>query len=132
MNDATRSFLLSYDWPGNIRELENLIERAFLLSDSSQTLHVVATSASEPTHPTNLATCPQEESTERRAQPRSTLNYRSAKAQLVAAFDRRFLQKLMAECRGNVSAAARTAGKERRELGRLLRKYAIRPENFRG
>jgi formate hydrogenlyase transcriptional activator len=30
---ATLSALTSYDWPGNIRELQNLIERAVILSD---------------------------------------------------------------------------------------------------
>jgi transcriptional regulator with GAF, ATPase, and Fis domain len=31
---ATSTLLQSYDWPGNIRELQNLIERAVILSDS--------------------------------------------------------------------------------------------------
>ena len=30
----TMSALISYDWPGNIRELQNLIERAVILSDN--------------------------------------------------------------------------------------------------
>jgi len=121
MSEGTKSFLLSYDWPGNVRELENLIEREFLLSDCTHTLQLAAAPAFTG-----------EDSEERREHTRGSLNYRIAKARLVAAFDRRFLQKLMQECRGNVSEAARAAGKERRDLGRLLRKYAIRPESFRG
>jgi ActR/RegA family two-component response regulator len=31
----------------------------------------------------------------------------------------------MQQCRGNVSQAARAAGKERRELGRLLKKHQL-------
>lgn len=31
--ESTMSALTSYDWPGNIRELQNLIERAVILSD---------------------------------------------------------------------------------------------------
>ncbi len=33
VNDATLSLLQRYDWPGNIRELENAIERAVLLAE---------------------------------------------------------------------------------------------------
>ena len=32
ISPAARAFLKSYDWPGNIRELENIIERAVVLS----------------------------------------------------------------------------------------------------
>jgi transcriptional regulator with GAF, ATPase, and Fis domain len=34
LTNATSTLLQSYDWPGNIRELQNLIERAVILSDS--------------------------------------------------------------------------------------------------
>src|SRR5882724_7308866 len=33
---ATLDALLAYDWPGNIRELQNVIERAVILSDGSE------------------------------------------------------------------------------------------------
>ena len=33
VSDALRAALLAYEWPGNIRELRNAIERALLLSD---------------------------------------------------------------------------------------------------
>ncbi len=120
MDAGFSRWLCAHDWPGNVRELENLMEREFLLSDGAAVL----------TLPTEQATAGQEPN-EGRAQSRGDRNYRAAKARVLAAFDRRFLEALMRESRGNVSEAARTAGKERRDLGKLLRKYAIHPENFR-
>jgi DNA-binding NtrC family response regulator len=36
LSDATRHMLSAYDWPGNIRELRNALERAVLFSQSAQ------------------------------------------------------------------------------------------------
>ena len=35
-NDETIALLQSYSWPGNIRELQNIIERAVILSESKK------------------------------------------------------------------------------------------------
>jgi DNA-binding NtrC family response regulator len=137
ISPCLRQFLLSYQWPGNIRELENLIEREFLLSDCTDTLRMPTgeppqlddegfeeevRAAEPPVRLTETAS----------ADARSSLNYRVAKAEVIEAFDRSFLQSLMQQFRGNVSEAARAACKERRDLGRLLGKYSIRPASFRG
>jgi transcriptional regulator with GAF, ATPase, and Fis domain len=62
----------------------------------------------------------------------NTLNFNEAKQATLQAFERNHLIRLMRESAGNVSHAARLAGKERRALGKLLKKYCIEPEIFRG
>ncbi|HTI90211.1 MAG TPA: helix-turn-helix domain-containing protein [Puia sp.] len=41
LSEAAKKVLLQYAWPGNIRELENVIERSVILSKSEQ-IHDVA------------------------------------------------------------------------------------------
>ncbi|MCC4265989.1 sigma-54-dependent Fis family transcriptional regulator [Oceanimonas baumannii] len=40
ITDKAREALLEYDWPGNIRELENLIERGIILTDNNNEIEV--------------------------------------------------------------------------------------------
>ncbi|MCY1429766.1 Transcriptional regulatory protein ZraR [compost metagenome] len=42
LSDRALEACLRYDWPGNIRELENLIERGVIITDSSQSISVEA------------------------------------------------------------------------------------------
>jgi len=53
------------------------------------------------------------------------LNYREAKNRALAEFESIFLSRLFDQANGNVSAAARLSGTERRHLGRLLKKHGI-------
>jgi two-component system, NtrC family, response regulator GlrR len=46
-------------------------------------------------------------------------------------FEREYLIRLMSEHHGNVSQAAGAAKKERRDLGKLLKRHRIDPESFR-
>jgi DNA-binding NtrC family response regulator len=57
--------------------------------------------------------------------------FRQAKKHVVEAFERDYVTRLVHAYRGNITQAARAAGKERRDLGRLLKKYGLRPEQFR-
>ena len=57
----------------------------------------------------------------------STLDYRLAKARAIEQFESRFLTQVIGCTKGNVSAAARLCGTERRHFGRLLKKYQIVP-----
>jgi len=118
LDDQSKAWLLRQSWPGNVRQLENLLERDFLLSEGQSLLHL----SMVPDHDDSSANAS--------AGP-DAWNYRSAKACAMETFDRRFLETLLRFAEGNVSLAARLAGKERRDLGRLLRKYAIAPQAFR-
>jgi DNA-binding NtrC family response regulator len=107
LHPATLDWLRQHDWPGNVRELENWIHRELLLADGEEI----------GTHVTPPPADGHEE------QPAPDL--RTAKARAVADFEASYVAGALARTRGNVSAAARMAGKERRAFGKLIKKYGI-------
>jgi DNA-binding NtrC family response regulator len=108
---AMRSWLVEQAWPGNVRELRSVIERSFIMSSGGELLP-----------PGGAQPCA------RGAPPRS---FREAKGYAVCEFERRFLVDAMRESHGNVSLAARAAGKERKAFYRLLRKHGIDRSAYR-
>lgn len=117
--------LLTYDWPGNVRELQNALTRAIQLAGDQPIgldhlgLPSGASSSelpeSDPTRPESMT---------------------ELKRQVVERFEREYLGKLMARYDGNITQAAAAAGKDRRDLGRLLKKHQLgsrrhRPDNSR-
>ncbi len=121
LHPDTLVWLASQPWPGNVRELQNRIQREFLMCDGPSVLIRHAAAPSER----------RQKSDRRVAQP-NTLNFNDAKQLTLQAFERSHLIRLMRESTGNVSHAARLAGKERRALGKLLKKHCIEPGIFRG
>lgn len=56
VSDRAMQALTQYKWPGNIRELENMIERGVILTDNNQSIDMASLfpSLSEPSHPLNI------------------------------------------------------------------------------
>jgi two-component system response regulator GlrR len=118
-------FINTHAWPGNVRELENFVHREFLLGDGPELVW------SAPDRGPALAAV-ESEAVEQPLDPMDeTADYRTAKARVIEEFDRVFLRALLARNGGNVTRAARASGKERRALGKLLKKYGIEPVAFR-
>jgi two-component system, NtrC family, response regulator GlrR len=107
-----------HHWPGNVRELENWIHREVLLADGDE--------IGGGENPATLATFG--------ADPQSPTvdppDYRAAKARALAEFESAYVSTVLEAARGNVTAAARMAGKERRSFGRLLKKHGIDRSRF--
>jgi DNA-binding NtrC family response regulator len=107
---ATLAWMERYAWPGNVRELENFLHREFVLADGAVIDSRPPGVADADVGPGAVA---------------FDAGFQQAKALAIDAFECRYLDWLMAECHGNVTVAARRAGKERRALGKLLRKHRI-------
>ena len=114
LDEPARRALAAYRWPGNVRELENTIIRAICLRKAA------TISASDLALPIDS----------RSTQPNGR-TFHALKQETIATFERRYLERVMHEHRGNVTHAALATGKERRELGRLLKKHHIDPQSFR-
>jgi DNA-binding NtrC family response regulator len=99
--------LTEYSWPGNIRELESAIQRALVLTDGP------ALDASSLDLPDGWAP--------RLEEPAGRIGIEDA----VHEFERQYLTDLLSGVAGNVTHAARIAGKDRRTFQRLLRRHGI-------
>jgi two-component system, NtrC family, response regulator GlrR len=116
LHPDTVGAMLEYSWPGNVRELENLIHRQFLLERGPLIEFSAHAAAAEPV-------------AEERSTALTDRSFREAKAGAIAQFERAYLAELLARARGNISAAARMCGKERRDLGRLIRRHGLEAES---
>jgi DNA-binding NtrC family response regulator len=94
-----RSALLQYEWPGNVRELRNVLERAAILCEGAliDTDHLTLQSARSPRADTTD----------------------------LGIVERTTIAKVLRECRGNKTRAARRLGLTRTQLHLRIRKYRL-------
>jgi Nif-specific regulatory protein len=104
--------LMAYHFPGNVRELENAIERAVLVCDSN----VIHSHHLPPTLQT--------------AEVSGTVTALTLKS-AVEAFERGLIQDTLKSTRGNIAKAARQLDSTERILSYKIRNYGIDPRRFR-
>jgi two-component system response regulator GlrR len=120
--DALRKIML-YDWPGNVRELENTIEYAVAMTQKD----VITDDYILQTKPGSL------EGDKGLPQDKPVNSEESLKPLKDArdAFERDYLVQVLSMTEGNVSQAAKLAGKYRADLYDLLKKHDLKVEDFK-
>ncbi len=110
----------SYSWPGNIRELENIIERAHILETSPL--------ISPESIPGELFTKTPSIS-QVRVSTASTLA--EARHLGIENIERQYLKDLLMKNKGKINKSAEFAGISTRQLHKLLTRYKIKKENYK-
>ena len=106
--------LMHYDWPGNIRELENLLERAHILETTSE-----LTPGSFPSELFDTA----EPATEITIDATETLA--AVRKKGLMEIEQRYLKAVLSRNRGKINASASEAGVSTRQLNKLMHKYRL-------
>jgi len=113
--------LQNYDWPGNIRELENVIERAIVMSGKSK--------IGRSDLPENILVgqlevvgCPPEE----------VENKSLSLTAMVEEYEKNLIYNVLQECCGNMALAARSLNIKRTTLRYKMGKYGLLGYDFHG
>ncbi len=109
-----------YSWTGNIRELENLIERAYILETSSM--------LTPEGFPSELFT---PEDTRAQLPLDTALKLAEVRRRGVETIERQYLKGLLTVHEGRIGKTAQAAGISARQLHKLMTKYRIRKEEFK-
>ncbi len=109
--------LVAHDFPGNIRELDNMIQHAVVMAQGPMV------------QPEDIPVPGTRDAADEMDTARP---YRELKAELLDRFEREYLAALLHAHHGNLAAASRVAGMDRKNLWQLLRKHGVDPSRFRG
>jgi DNA-binding NtrC family response regulator len=123
LSQEALNHLTRRDWPGNIRELENIIERGIIMTagetlfeeDLLTTDSFSSTSTGIPHAPGDIFAMP----------------FKEAKDRLIEEFQAQYIAKALARHGGNVSQAARDSGVKRQYLHRLMRDTNLDSKTFK-
>lgn len=118
IGEETMAFLSTRRWRGNLRELENVVERLVLLAEPGSTIL-----------PSQIPTDDSPEALEAEldagSQP-APETYHDAREQILAQFEKEYITRLVARTSGNISRAARIADVDRATLYRMIDRNGLR------
>ena len=111
--------LRNYSYPGNVRELENIVERGLMLTKGDVMLrHDLGELQSRPL-PSQGAI------------PIVSKVFSKSRAHVIGLFEREFLAHQLSGYHGNVTAAAKASKMTRQNFQRLMKKYRVESSAFK-
>ncbi len=119
-SDDAMNLLQRYAYPGNVRELENLVERAVMLAKGEIIL------------PEVLQEMFLTASTKPASFPILSSVFSKSRDHVLGMFEKQFLIEQLKKYHGNVTAAARSSKMTRQNFQRLMKKHNLRAQTFRG
>lgn len=123
--------LIGHSWPGNIRELRNVIERVAIMGGDVITGEYLTRelgTSGGPVLPPQAGASDSGSHALIKGPSGAFIPLRQAKDQLISDFERQYLVELLDKHDQNVSAASREAQVDRRHFYRLLKKYDLMKE----
>ncbi|MGE5433002.1 MAG: sigma-54-dependent transcriptional regulator [Syntrophomonadaceae bacterium] len=118
-SDEAMQMLISYNYPGNVRELQNLIERAVMLSKSDIIL------------PEMLSELSSTDGSKGFTIPIISQDFSKSKEYILGLFEKEFIISQLIQNSGNVSKAAQNSSMTRQNFLRMMRKHDIHADQFR-
>jgi DNA-binding NtrC family response regulator len=106
----------AYDFPGNVRELENKVHQAMVVAagPAIDEADVALPASRASTAPIDV-----------------TRPFREIKQEAIDAFERAYLTELLRTHRGNLAQAARAAGMDRKNLWSLVERHGLDRGQFK-
>lgn len=123
-SDEALESLMNYDWPGNVRQLKNVVERLVIMVDDTKLdlYHL-------------LDQLQQKPSWKGRPVPESLRELNAAKKHLLeetfGQIQKSFLIKALRASNGNITRAAKRVGMQRPNFCALLKKHGLSPERIK-
>jgi transcriptional regulator of acetoin/glycerol metabolism len=116
--------LVNFDWPGNVRQLKNVVERLVILSDEGVLGLLNLMDELRSKRSTHSSRIPE-------TQAALLARKKEILAQHFLPLQKAFLIKALKESEGNISKAARKVGLKRPNFYSLLKDHNISAESFR-
>ncbi|MFC1853987.1 helix-turn-helix domain-containing protein, partial [candidate division CSSED10-310 bacterium] len=118
IKDEVRSIFMNYSWPGNIRELENVMERSILLSETT----IITVNELPPNIVKGSYSPTAKAVTEK---PHTMKDAVKKQTQMV---ERSMITAILKETNGNITKAAKKLGISRKSLQTKMKDYELRKD----
>jgi DNA-binding NtrC family response regulator len=125
-DDETLAALEAYAWPGNVRELQNVVERACALADGDVVRRRDLPDYVLAREGLRAATDATAGGIDSRLASTEGLSLTEARERWLTVLEGNYLRDLLDRHDGNISAAAKAAGIDRKTFHRLVTKHQIR------